>query len=199
MNVPWCLTLILILYKELLTPNWLKLKVLLSALQGPPHPHRGKTWFVIPHVIPDSFGAGTVQFLGFYMNGWNIFFQYCFLQLFKSQTLRSELSSTLLLKLTLPPFLICYLSRDLGNAETWQYLSSKIYFPKYPRQLPDFLGFFSFLSHCAVPIFSLFVLSFPKTVEELYRLFWSLEQLPAQVIKRTPDFLWTIYLSETFK
>lgn len=45
----------------------------------PSHHHHDKTWFVIPHVIPDYFGAGIFEFLGFYMNMWEIFFSILFL------------------------------------------------------------------------------------------------------------------------
>lgn len=116
----------------------------------PSHHHHDKTWFVIPHVIPDYFGAGIFEFLGFYMNMWEIFFQYCFLQLFKSQTLSSELSSTFSLKCNLLPFLTCYFSRDLCHTEAWKCLSSKIYFPKWPKTAARFprIFFFPILLYC---------------------------------------------------
>lgn len=104
----------------------------------------------------------------------------------QKQALSSELSSTLLPKLNLLPFLICYFSRDLCNAEPLKCLSSKIYFPKCTKcQISQ--DFFSPISLHCTHIFSLhFIL--PDTVKELYRLLWSLGKLPAQVIKRIPHF-----------
>ena len=101
------------------------------------------------------------------MNVWEIFSQCCFLQLFKIQTLSSELTSTLLLKLNLLPFLICYFSGDLCNTEIWKCLSSKIYFPKWPKITARFPRIFSFVSQCTALILSLFLLSLPEAVEEL--------------------------------
>lgn len=113
-------------------------------------------------------------------------FQYCFSQLFKSQNLSSELSSTPLLKFNLLPFVICSFSRDLCNVEIWKCLSSKYIFQSAQDSCQVFLDLY-FLSHCTAPIFPLFILSSPALLE-----FGATSSLS---YKKNPPFLWTIHLS----
>lgn len=173
---------ILTLQKELLTPKaHLKLTgLLLSETFSSSSWQDSACYCACPSRL---FGAGTFEFLGCYMNGWDRFSILIFPTVQKPDLeFRVVINSTTKTQFTASPNLLLLL-RFVKCWNMKMFVLQNI-FSEVFKIAARYLRIFSFLSHCPLPIFSPFILSFPGTIEELWRLPWSLGHLPAQIIKR---------------